>query len=74
MSISINYDFVPDYKLEAEKYRKSVTSYAGKLLEVVGARSVVVGLDDDDNIYVLSSESRLKNPLDFDLGDDFEEF
>lgn len=42
-----------------------IFSYSGKLLEIVGSRTLVVGVDDDDKPFVLECPGRLTNALDF---------
>lgn len=67
--MEINYKFIPEFKLEEEKLKKMIESYAGKLLEVCGARSLVVGLDNFDKPFILMSEGRLVDALEIDLED-----
>lgn len=57
--MEVNYTFIPEFALEEEKQRRLVMSYAGKLLEISNARTLVVGLDNDDKPFVLSSSGRL---------------
>ena len=47
--MEVNYDFVPEYESFERKKKSDILSYAGKLLEIVGSRTLVVGVDDDDN-------------------------
>lgn len=63
----IDYNFIPEGKLEEEKQRKLVSSYAGKLLEVCGARTLVITLDNEDRLKVAMSEQRLVDAFDFEL-------
>lgn len=65
--MEINYEFVPLFQSAAAKHKSDIISYAGKLLEIVDARTLVVGLDNDDKPFVLMSPSRLTDALDFDL-------
>lgn len=62
--VEISYEFVPDHVTAERKYRQDVISYAGKLLEVVGARTLVVALDNNDHPFVLMADGRLRDPLD----------
>lgn len=63
----VDYDFVPLYKSEARKRKSDILSYAGFLLELVGARTLIVGVDEEDKPFVLECHDRLNNALDFDL-------
>lgn len=65
--MNINYKFVPEFKSEETKFKSDVISYAGKLLEIVGSRTLVVGLDDDDVPFVLQCNGRLINALDVEF-------
>lgn len=62
-SVHVSYDFVPVEVSSEEKYRKDVISYAGKLLEIANARTMVVALDNNDRPFVLLSQGRLVDPL-----------
>lgn len=48
--MEINYEFVPEYESSERKMKSDIISYAGKLLEIVEANTLVVGLDND-NIF-----------------------
>lgn len=63
--MEINYEFVPEYESSERKMKSDIISYAGKLLEIVGSRTLVVGVDDDDKPFVLECPGRLTNALDF---------
>lgn len=63
--MEINYEFVPEYESFERKKKSDILSYAGKLLEIVGSRTLVVGVDDDDKPFVLECPGRLTNALDF---------
>lgn len=65
--VNVNYLFVPESKSTEEKYKQDVVSYAGKLLEIVGARTLVVGVDNNDRPFVLASTGRLSDPLEVDI-------
>ena len=65
--MKINYEFIPEFKLEEEKEKKLIESYAGKLLEICDARTLVVGVDNFDKPFILKNESRLTDALDFCL-------
>lgn len=62
--MEIRYTFVPEGKSAEEKYKSDVISYAGKLLEIVGSRTLVVGVDNNDVPFVLEATGRLVNALD----------
>lgn len=65
--IKVDYDFVPLYKSEERKRKSDILSYAGFLLELVGMRTLIVGVDEEDKPFVLECHDRLNNALDFDL-------
>lgn len=65
--MEIDYTFVPQYKSAEEKHRTDIISYAGKLLEIVGMHTLIVGVDNDDKPFVLQVDGRLVDALDFDL-------
>jgi len=46
--MEINYEFVPEYESSERKMKSDIISYAGKLLEIVEANTLVVGLDNDN--------------------------
>ena len=52
--MEINYEFVPEYESSERKMKSDIISYAGKLLEIVEANTLVVGLDNDNRPFVLS--------------------
>ena len=45
----------------------AIISYAGKLLEIVEANTLVVGLDNDNRPFVWECKGRLTDALDFSL-------
>lgn len=47
--------------------KSDIISYAGKLLEIVGANTLVVGLDNDNRPFVWECKGRLTDALDFSL-------
>ena len=65
--MEINYEFVPEYESAERKIKSDIISYAGKLIEIVGAHTLVVGLDNDDKPFVLKCTGRLSDALDFSL-------
>lgn len=67
--MEIDYDFVPEYKSFEMKYKSDVVSYAGKLLEIVGSRTLIVGVDNDDKPFVLKCDGggRLVDAFDFEM-------
>lgn len=60
----VQYDFIPQDVSQEQKYRSDVTSYAGKLLEIVGCHTLVVGVDEMDKPFVLACPARLRDVLD----------
>lgn len=67
--MKINYKFIPEYKSAEEKYKSDVISYAGKLLEIVDARTLIVGVDEDDEPFVMQCSGRLVDALDEELSE-----
>lgn len=65
--MEINYEFVPEYESSERKMKSDIISYAGKLLEIVGANTLVVGLDNDNRPFVWECNGRLTDALDFSL-------
>lgn len=65
--MEINYEFVPEYKSFENKHKSDIISYAGKLLEIVGSRTLIVGVDSENKPFVLECSGRLTNAMDFDL-------
>nr|CRY96884.1 hypothetical protein [uncultured prokaryote] len=65
--MAINYEFVPEYESSERKMKSDIISYAGKLLEIVEANTLVVGLDNDNRPFVLECKGRLTDALDFSL-------
>lgn len=63
----IDYKFVPEYETTEEKLKKDIVSYAGKLLEIVDSRTLIVGVDEDDKPFVMACNARLNNALDISL-------
>lgn len=53
--MEINYEFVPEYESSERKMKSDIISYAGKLLEIVEANTLVVGLD---NAYSGNTEKK----------------
>ena len=43
--MEIDYKFIPEYKSSERKMKSDIMSYAGKLLEIVEADTLVVGLE-----------------------------
>lgn len=65
--MEVNYQFVPEYESAESKHKSDIVSYAGKLLEIVGSRTLIVGVDNDDRPFVWECSGRLIDALDFDL-------
>lgn len=47
------------------KHKSDIISYAGKLLEIVGSDTLIVGVGEDDKPFVWEIPDRLHNALDF---------
>lgn len=67
--MKINYEFIPEFKTTETKYKTDVMSYAGKLLEIVDSRTVVVTLDYDDVPLVFKCNGRLVDALDVEISE-----
>ncbi len=65
--MEIDYKFVPEYKSAESKHKSDIISYAGKLLEIVGSQTLIVGVDNEDKPFVLECPGRLTNAMDFEL-------
>lgn len=65
--IEVDYNFVPRFKSYEAKVKSDIQSYAGLLLEIVGARTLIVGVDEDDKPFVLFCDDRLNNALDIEI-------
>lgn len=65
--VDINYKFVPQYKSEEARFKSDVVSYAGKLLEIIGASTIIVTLDSERRPVVLQTEQPLIDALDVTL-------
>lgn len=65
--MEVKYKFVPEYESREIKYKSDVTSYAGKLLELVNACTLIVGIDNHNEPFVYSLDSRMIDALDVDL-------
>ena len=65
--MDINYKFVPQYKSEEVRFKSDVVSYAGKLLEIIGASTIIVTLDSARRPVVLQTEQPLIDALDVTL-------
>ena len=63
--MEIDYEFVPEYESSERKMKSDIISYAGKLLEIVGSDTLIVGVGEDDKPFVWEIPDRLHNALDF---------
>ena len=63
--MGIDYEFIPEYKSGEQKHKSDIISYAGKLLEIVGSDTLIVGVGEDDKRFVWEIPDRLHNALDF---------
>lgn len=60
----VDYVFVPEDASAEEKFRSDVLSYAGRLLELVGRHTLIVGVGFMDKPFVYSVDGRLCDVLD----------
>jgi len=67
MSISVNYQYVPEHKSFENKRRSDIISYAGRLLEIVDCRTLIVGVDNNDKPFVYQVSGRMLDALELDL-------
>lgn len=65
--MSVNYEYVPENKSYEAKYRSDVISHAGRLLELVDAHTLIVGVDNDDVPFVYQIPGRMLDALDIDI-------
>lgn len=65
--MEVNYKYVPENKSCEAKYRSDVISHAGRLLELVDAHTLIVGVDNDDVPFVYQISGRMINALDIDI-------
>lgn len=63
----IDYTFVSESASAEAKHKQDVISYAGKLIEIVGSRTLIVGLDNLDRPFVLECGGRLSDALGYHL-------
>lgn len=68
--MDVNYDFVPEYKSTEIKQKSDILSHAGRLLELVGAHTLIVGVNMNDEPFVLQCSGRLTDAMDFELETD----
>ena len=64
--MKVNYNFVPEFKSMDIKHKSDIISYAGKLLELVGDQTLIVGVDNMDVPFVYAISARMTNALDFE--------
>lgn len=62
--------FLPEYKLAEIKYKSDVILYACKLLQLVGAETLIVGLDNSDKPFVYCIDGLMSDALDVNLSED----
>lgn len=67
MSISVNYQYIPEHKTYEEKRKQDIISYAGRLLEIVDCRTLIIGVDNNDKPFVYQVPGRMLDALDIDL-------
>lgn len=67
MSIHVDYEFISENKSYETKVKSDILSYAGKLLEIVGSRTLIVGVDNNDKPFVYEIPGRMTDALDFSV-------
>lgn len=71
MRKDIGVRYVPVARLKEQCTKDIIMSCAVKLLEEVGdARTLIVGLDNDDHPFVWETNGRLSDALDFTFEDE----
>jgi hypothetical protein len=68
--MEVNYHFKPECVLKEEYDRQMIISYAGKLLETVGSRTLIIGVDNNDVPFVYEVSGRLTNALESEYLDE----
>lgn len=63
----VNYEYVSENKSYEVKYRSDVISHAGRLLELVDAHTLIVGVDNNDVPFVYQVPGRMLDALDIDM-------
>lgn len=65
----VNYEFIPESKSAELKAKSDMLSYAGKLLEIVGQRTLIVGVDNNDRPFIYACSGRLLDAFDMECKD-----
>ncbi len=65
--MEVNYKYVPENQSYEAKYRSDVISHAGRLLELVDAHTLIVGVDNYDVPFVFQISGRMVDALDIDM-------
>lgn len=60
----VNYKFVSEFMTTIEKNQQDLESYAGRLLEITGAPTLIITLDDDNKPFVYWVGGRMSNAMD----------
>lgn len=68
--MDVKYAFVPEYKSTEIKHKSDILSHAGRLLELVGSKTLIVGVNMDDEPFILQCPGRLTDAMDFELSTD----
>lgn len=63
--MKVNYKYCSGFDTYADKVEKDIESFAGKLLETVGAHTLIVCVDNDDKPVVYAVDGRMDNAFDF---------
>lgn len=68
--MEVNYKYVPENESYEAKYKSDVISHAGRLLELVDAHTLIVGVDNDDVPFVYQVSGRMLDALEIDILDE----
>ncbi|WP_312071175.1 hypothetical protein [Anaerotignum propionicum] len=60
----VDYKFVSEFMTTIEKNQRDVESYAGRLLEITGAPTLIITLDNDNRPFVYWVGGRMSNAMD----------
>ncbi|MBU5229095.1 hypothetical protein KQI15_03485 [Intestinimonas butyriciproducens] len=61
--MEVNYKFVPEHVTAEEKFKRDVISYAGRLLEITGSKTLILFLSNDNTPVIWESSGRLVDSL-----------
>lgn len=63
MNVKVNYEFISEFDSSEEKLQKDIVSYAGRLLEITGCCTLIIGIDNEDKPFCFQCDARLLNSL-----------